>query len=169
MQNQFEEKEIPVTLDSSLKNEELALDKDRYTQILLNLLTNALKYSPKKNPVVLRLSEHAKKGKGKGEEVHVEVEDHGEGIDEKDLPFVFERFYRADKSRARKTGGLGVGLAIVKELVEAHGGTITVKSKEGGGTVFRCVFPRTNLGPVKRESNQDRNKNDAIHQSEQRD
>lgn len=63
------------------------------------------------------------------------------GISQKDLPHVFERFYRTDKSRSRETGGTGVGLTIVKELVEAHGGRIDVKSKIKNGSTFICRFP----------------------------
>lgn len=135
MVTQFEEKGVPLELKSDLKKTTIMLDKHRYTQIVLNLLSNALKYSPKGHHVALRLTEEKKT-------TILEVLDRGEGIPEKDLPFIFERFYRADQSRTRKTGGLGVGLAIVKELVEAHGGSIQVKSKVGEGSSFKCSFPR---------------------------
>ncbi|MEK9159349.1 MAG: HAMP domain-containing sensor histidine kinase [Patescibacteria group bacterium] len=133
MEPQFEAKKVPLTLHADLTNESFTLDKDRYTQILLNLLSNALKYSPSHKPVTVKLS--SKNG------LTVEVADQGEGIPAKDLPYIFERFYRADQSRTRKTGGIGVGLAIVKELVEAHSGRITAQSIEGIGSTFTVSFP----------------------------
>jgi len=72
----------------------------------------------------------------------VEVSDNGRGIPEKDLPHLFDRFYRPDVSRSRASGGSGLGLSIVKGLVEQHGGSITVHSTEGEGTSFRILLPR---------------------------
>jgi len=69
------------------------------------------------------------------------VRDTGEGISPDDLPHVFDRFYRADRSRARQTGGYGLGLAIVRQLVLAHGGTITVESEPGKGSTFTFTAP----------------------------
>lgn len=134
MEPQFEAKKVPLTLTSELKHETVAVDKDRYTQILLNLLSNALKYTPAEHTVTVKLSDS---------KTHftVEVADEGAGIPAKDLPYIFERFYRADQSRTRKTGGIGVGLAIVKELVEAHGGRISAQSSEGKGSTFIVSFP----------------------------
>lgn len=131
---QFKGKGVPISLKSTLKSEECNLDKDRYTQILLNILNNALQYSAKGKKVTVELSD-SKGG------VEISVEDNGTGIPKKELPYIFERFYRTDKSRNRKTGGLGVGLAIVKELVEAHGGKISVKSEVGKGSTFRIFLP----------------------------
>ncbi len=73
--------------------------------------------------------------------VEVAVADTGCGIDPQDLPYIFERFYRADRSRTRSTGGVGLGLTIAKGLVEAHGGRITVQSAPGQGTTFRFTVP----------------------------
>jgi signal transduction histidine kinase len=73
--------------------------------------------------------------------VEISVSDTGEGIPAEDLPHIFERFYRVDKSRARATGGSGLGLTIAKRLVEAHGGTITVQSKLGEGSRFSFTLP----------------------------
>ncbi|MBQ7217119.1 MAG: two-component sensor histidine kinase, partial [Synergistaceae bacterium] len=75
--------------------------------------------------------------------VVIQVRDSGIGIAEKDLPNIFERFYRADESRARVTGGSGVGLAIVKASVEAHGGKITVESEKGKGSTFTITLPQS--------------------------
>ena len=68
------------------------------------------------------------------------MKDEGEGIPEKDLPHIFERFYRVDKSRTRATGGSGLGLAIVKEIIELHRGSISVKSELGHGTIFTILL-----------------------------
>ena len=79
--------------------------------------------------------------KSKDKTVKMIIKDEGPGIPKTDLPHLFERFYRADQSRSRKTGGLGIGLSIVKEVMEAHDGSISVKSKLKHGTTFTCVFP----------------------------
>ena len=110
------------------------VDPHRYSQILINLLTNALKASKPKTTVQINLTKTKTKWT-------LEVQDEGYGIPKKDLPFVFERFYRADDSRNRKTGGLGVGLSIVKELVNVHNGAIQIQSEEKHGTRVRCEFP----------------------------
>ena len=108
-------------------------DRDKILQILRNLLQNALRYSPAAS--TLRVTtEHGR------HEVKVTVANAGEGISAEDLPFVFERFYRADKSRSRDSGGAGIGLAIVKGLVEAHGGKVGVESAPGD-TRFWFTIP----------------------------
>ena len=81
--------------------------------------------------------------------VLVEVRDTGEGIEVQDLPHVFERFYRGEKSRSRATGGSGLGLAIAKGIVEAHGGQIDVESAPGQGTRFFFTLPRTQAAPLR--------------------
>ncbi|MFA5855045.1 MAG: HAMP domain-containing sensor histidine kinase [Candidatus Gracilibacteria bacterium] len=132
----FKAKQVAIKLESTLEKEIFLLDKNRYTQILINLLNNALKYSKAKTTVTILLSNEKEK-------FTVAVKDQGIGIPKKDLPYIFERFYRVDASRQRGTGGLGIGLAIVKELVSAHGGHIFVETREGKGTTFTCVFPQT--------------------------
>ncbi|MBG9545595.1 ATP-binding protein [Cytobacillus firmus] len=108
-------------------------DPIRLEQIIFNLLDNAIKYSPSGGKTILAVS-------SKKKDVSIKVRDNGKGIPEEDLPYILNRFYRVDKSRTRSLGGTGLGLAIVKELVLAHGGTISVKSKEGIGTEFELVF-----------------------------
>lgn len=105
-------------------------DRKRFFQILVNLLGNALKFSPEEGEVRIEFveEEHA---------VQIRVKDCGSGIQPEDLPHVFERFYRADKSRNRKTGGSGLGLTIVKRLVEAHGGKVWAESAHGATIVIR--------------------------------
>ena len=135
MHPQLKEKSIKIKIESSKKLRKADLDKDRYTQILMNLLSNAIKYSKENGSIIVFLNENEKNFK-------LKVIDDGIGINKRDLPFVFERFYRTDKSRSRDTGGTGIGLTIVKELVEAHGGTIKVKSEKSKGTEFICYFPK---------------------------
>ncbi|ADL08725.1 sensor histidine kinase [Thermosediminibacter oceani] len=108
-------------------------DPTRLVQIITNLLSNALKHTSSG-----RIELSAEKAEGG---VVFKVQDTGSGIKKEDLPYIFERFYRAEKSRSRKTGGTGLGLAITKGLVEAHGGRIWVESREGEGSVFSFFIP----------------------------
>ena len=114
-------------------------DQQRFKQIVLNLVNNALRYTPDGGTIVLRAYE-------KNQWFVFEVEDNGMGISAEDLPYIFQRFYRAEKSRDRATGGSGLGLAITKGYVEAHGGTIEVKSALGRGTTFTVQLPRYEEG-----------------------
>ena len=104
------------------------------TQAITNLLTNACKYTPAGGKVELRLAE-------KYRQAIIEIEDSGIGIPEADLPHIFERFYRVDSDRSRTTGGFGLGLAIAKQIIEAHGGEITVSSRVERGTIFTIKLP----------------------------
>lgn len=108
-------------------------DPHRLVQILLNLMDNAINYSEENSKITLRLYKN-------GHEGIIEIEDEGVGIQEEEIPRVFERFYRVDRDRSRKSGGTGLGLAIVKHLVEAHHGKIQVDSVEGKGTTMRLFF-----------------------------
>ena len=115
------------------------VDADRIGQVIGNLVSNALRYTPTGGRVTVRAALQAQAGdRPTG---IIEVADTGSGIAPKDLPFVFDRFYRADKSRSRAGGGSGIGLAIVKYLVEAHGGHVWVESKVGRGTTFTFTLP----------------------------
>jgi two-component system, OmpR family, sensor histidine kinase BaeS len=110
-------------------------DRDRVIQILTNIINNALKYTPEGNSVTLSVVES-------DDMVGFSIEDEGTGIPEEDIQHVFERFYRGDKSRDRKTGGIGIGLSIVKALVDAHHGKIHIKSQLGHGTNVTILFPK---------------------------
>ena len=110
-------------------------DRDRLRQIVDNLLSNVRAHTPSATPV------HVAVGRTNGDAV-IEVQDSGPGLSEKDLDRVFERFYRADKSRARASGGVGLGLSIVAAVAQAHGGTVTARSE--GGASFRIVLPLAN-------------------------
>ena len=111
-----------------------SIDRDQFRHVIDNLLSNAMRYTNPGGSVKVKLYGHA-------DNAVIEVRDTGIGISEKDLPNVFERFYRADESRARVTGGSGVGLAIAKAAVDAHGGEITVQSVKGEGSCFRIEIP----------------------------
>ncbi len=109
------------------------IDRDKFRHVIDNLLSNALRYTDKGGSVRVKLY-------ADNNNAIIEVSDTGIGISPEDLPNIFERFYRADESRARVTGGSGVGLAIVKAAVEAHGGRITAESVKGEGTCFKITL-----------------------------
>lgn len=132
----FKQKGVHLFLREPLQPEWFKADKDRLIQILTNLLNNALKYTPEgKNVTISVITERE-------DYVGFMIEDEGSGIAEEDIPHIFERFYRGDKSRDRKTGGIGIGLSIVKALMDAHNGLITVKSKLLKGTSITLWFPK---------------------------
>jgi len=118
------------------------VDSDRMAQVFNNLIGNALRYTPERGRILVSAGLSADRA-----QLEILVSDTGSGIPEQDLPFVFDRFYRADKSRTRASGGSGLGLAIVRRLVEAHGGTISAHSpvysgSAGGyGTRMRVAIP----------------------------
>jgi signal transduction histidine kinase len=113
----------------------LNADQDKLSQVFHNLITNALKYSGDGSTCEIKVTELLK-------DIEISVKDNGIGISESDLPNIFERFYRVDKSRNSETGGVGVGLTISKSIIEAHGGTITVLSQLGKGTEFIITIPK---------------------------
>lgn len=108
-------------------------DPIRLEQILLNVLDNALKYSKEESTVTMEVYQREEK-------TVLVITDEGIGIPEQDLPFIFEKLYRVEKSRSRSYGGSGIGLAVVKELVDAHGGAIEVASQLGHGSVFKVTI-----------------------------
>ena len=124
-----------ISLKTELNSQRLEADKDKTAQILVNLISNALKYTPDGGKIRVSVT-------GDGDFVSVAVKDSGIGISGEDLPYIFERFYRADKSRSRASGGSGIGLAIAKSLAEAHGGTISAQSELGKGSTFTVTLPR---------------------------
>ena len=109
-------------------------DADRLAQVLRNLLSNALRHTQAGGRVTVRVARS-------GEQAQIQVADTGSGIAPEDLAHVFDRFYRGDKGRGRRGGGAGLGLAIARQLVTAHGGQITVTSQPGQGTTFTLVLP----------------------------
>ncbi|MFC5451939.1 two-component system histidine kinase PnpS [Paenibacillus aestuarii] len=116
-------------------------DEDRLRQILINLLSNGINYTQDGGKVKVRVEPLEMNGDGDYERLRIIVSDTGIGIPKKDLPRIFERFYRVDKARSRSSGGTGLGLSIVKHLVELHKGTIRVDSEVGVGTKFTIELP----------------------------
>ncbi len=113
---------------------QIMVDSDRIEQVLTNLIDNAMRHTSVEGSVTLVVSPLR-------EGIKIDVRDTGSGIPEEDLPFVFERFYKADKARTRGRAGTGLGLAIVKNIVEAHNGHVSVHSKLGEGTTFSFFLP----------------------------
>ena len=110
-------------------------DNKQLREVFVTILDNAIKYSPEKSSITITSTTHART-------TSVHIIDEGTGIPEKDLPHIFERFYRADKSRFQAEG-FGLGLAIAKKIVTLHNGSVSVKSKEGRGTTFTVTLPHS--------------------------
>ncbi|MGG6447405.1 ATP-binding protein [Pseudobacillus badius] len=127
------EKNLALTYSSENKMPMLLSDGMRLEQVITNLIENAIRYT---NEGYIQISSWSRK-----DGVFISIKDTGSGIPEQDLPFIFERFYRVEKSRSREMGGTGLGLAIVREIVKLLGGNIEVKSRVGQGTEFILSFP----------------------------
>ncbi|MGM0838078.1 MAG: two-component system histidine kinase PnpS [Bacillota bacterium] len=131
------EKEIDLELLKAKRDLFIFGDNPRVKQIFINLINNALAYTPSGGKVSVTVQDAEDK-------VEITVSDTGIGMDEEEIPRIFERFYRVDKARSRNSGGTGLGLAIVKHLVEAHHGSITVASKVNSGTTFKVKLSKEN-------------------------
>lgn len=127
-----------IKIEYEKKNINLYCDKDKITQALVNILSNAIRYSNEGSTIFIE-------EKLKDNKVIISIEDQGIGISEEDLKYVFERFYRADKSRTRATGGTGIGLTIVKSIVSSHGGEVKLESKLGEGSKFTIILPKEDI------------------------
>ena len=126
--------EIEITADIDDSMPPVSLDKAAMGQVLLNLLDNAVKYSHGEK--VIRLT-----AKVENDYLKIAVSDLGIGIDKKDRSRIFEKFYRSESDSVRKITGSGIGLTLVKEIVESHNGTITVESEENKGSTFTIQIP----------------------------
>ncbi|MFB5266044.1 sensor histidine kinase [Paenibacillus enshidis] len=129
---QWEAKNIEMTVEAD--EVEVNADEDQMSQVWMNLLHNAIKFTPDSGRISVSLSHN-------GEEAVVRIADTGPGIDELDQQRIFERFYKADKSRIRTAGGSGLGLSIAHKIIEMHRGTISVNSRPGAGAVFTVQLP----------------------------
>ena len=134
---QAEEAGVEIIVDVQDVDILIQADANRLDQVLSNLVGNALRYTPAKACIRLQ-AESSPKG------VRLQIRDEGQGIPAEDIPFIFDRFYRAEKSRSRKSGGSGLGLAIARELIRLHDGEISVESEIGQGTTFIIELPRKN-------------------------
>nr|MCR5754087.1 ATP-binding protein [Acetatifactor sp.] len=137
VRNSFEQELNKKNLTYKVSGESAVVsgDQKRLHQVIFNLVSNAIKYSTEGGCINIDVRSDT-------DVTTVTIEDRGIGISEKDLPLIFERFYRADRSRNRKTGGAGIGLTIAKAIVSAHNGNITVESKEGYGSRFVITIPK---------------------------
>lgn len=129
-------KEQNVSFNRKLPNKTIfiEIDEDKLTQVLYNIISNALKYSPEGGQVTFSVKEEE-------DNIIVSIADQGMGIPKENIGKVFDRFYRVDKARTRQLGGTGLGLAIAKEMVNVHGGAIWAASEEGKGTVISFTLP----------------------------
>jgi two-component system OmpR family sensor kinase/two-component system sensor histidine kinase BaeS len=125
-----------VTLSAQLASQlpGINIDSHRIEQVLANLLANALRHTPSQGNVTIR-------AEADRQQLLFSIADTGPGISPEDIPHLFDRFWRGDKSRARDRGGAGLGLAIARQLVEAHGGTIWVSSHQNTGATFHIALP----------------------------
>ena len=134
----FYKKSIIIALeipDNDQISYEIMADKNQMNQVVVNILSNAYKYTCENSEIIVRLAATTS-------DIVFEVQDFGIGIAETDLPFIFERFYRAEQSRNRMSGGAGIGLTITQAIVKAHGGTIDVVSELGKGSTFKVRVPK---------------------------
>ena len=139
---QASDRGVTLVLDLPAELPEVLADWRRIAQVLGNLVTNALRHTPQGGRVALSAAvAPSLEGRAQAGMVEVTVADTGAGIPPEDLPYIFERFWRGEKSRSRAGGGTGLGLAIARQLVEMHGGTIRVESVLGAGSSFRFTLP----------------------------
>lgn len=133
-QNTVSGKSYEIIRDYPITSVWLEIDNDKMTQVIENILNNAIKYSPDGGIIRVKM-------KTTDSQLIISISDQGLGIPKKDLPLIFDRFYRVDKARSRAQGGTGLGLAIAKEIVKQHNGFIWAKSDYGKGSTFTIVLP----------------------------
>jgi two-component system, OmpR family, sensor kinase len=143
--NQAKSKGVTLELTETVPVE-IEGDSSRLRQMVRNVLDNAIKYTPAGGRVTVGLD------RSKGNEFRLRVSDTGIGIPADALPHIFDRFYRVDQARTREEGGSGLGLSIVKQIIEAHGGSVSVKSDLGAGTIMTLTMPKGNVTTASRAS-----------------
>ena len=134
MKSQDEEKKYELVRDYPITSVWIEIDTDKMTQVIDNILNNAIKYSPDGGKITVNM-------KTTDDQMILSISDQGLGIPKEDLPKIFDRFYRVDKARSRAQGGTGLGLAIAKEIIKQHKGFIWAKSEYGKGSTFTIVLP----------------------------
>ncbi|MEN1966641.1 HAMP domain-containing sensor histidine kinase [Lentibacillus sp. N15] len=133
--NEPQWREKAINMDISLENGTITADEDMMDQVWINLLHNSIKFTPKGGTITVKAF-HSEQGM-----VTVSLQDTGIGMEKDALMHIFERFYKADQSRNRNSGGSGLGLSIVKKIVDLHHGEIQVESESGAGTAFNVTLP----------------------------
>jgi two-component system sensor histidine kinase ChiS len=136
---------ISLVFDTEIEEKVMPFDEEKLERIILNILSNAIKFTPRNGSIYVNIYD-------KGQFVEISIKDTGIGIPEDKLEFIFERFAQLDKSLSRKNEGSGIGLSLVKSLVEMHGGKISVKSKVGVGTEFIISLPIRELDTAELEN-----------------
>ena len=134
MRSQDEEKKYEIVRDYPINSVWIEIDTDKMTQVIDNILNNAIKYSPDGGKITVSI-------KTTDDQMILSIKDQGLGIPKQDLPKIFDRFYRVDRARSRAQGGTGLGLAIAKEIIKQHNGFIWAKSEYGKGSTFTIVLP----------------------------
>ena len=134
MKSQDEEKKYELVRDYPINSVWIEIDTDKMTQVIDNILNNAIKYSPDGGKITVSM-------KTTDDQMILSISDQGLGIPKQDLPKIFDRFYRVDRARSRAQGGTGLGLAIAKEIIKQHKGFIWAKSEYGKGSTFTIVLP----------------------------
>ena len=134
MRSQDDEKKYELVRDYPINSVWIEIDTDKMTQVIDNILNNAIKYSPDGGKITVSM-------KTTDDQMILSISDQGLGIPKQDLPKIFDRFYRVDKARSRAQGGTGLGLAIAKEIIKQHKGFIWAKSEYGKGSTFTIVLP----------------------------
>ena len=137
MRAQDQEKKYELVRDYPITSVWIEIDTDKMTQVIDNILNNAIKYSPDGGKITVSM-------KTTDDQMILSISDQGLGIPKEDLPKIFDRFYRVDKARSRAQGGTGLGLAIAKEIIKQHNGFIWAKSEYGKGSTFTIVLPYDN-------------------------
>lgn len=136
LEPQMTERNVRISAIYAGKETPVLADRDKISRVLQNLLGNAVKFSPQDGVIVVETT------LGEKQKVLVSVKDEGPGLSAEDQKYVFDRFYKADSTRNKDKGGSGIGLAIAREFIQAHGETITVKSEEGHGCTFAFSLQR---------------------------
>ena len=134
MRSQDDEKKYELVRDYPINSVWIEIDTDKMTQVIDNILNNAIKYSPDGGKITVNM-------KTTDDQMILSIKDQGLGIPKQDLPKIFDRFYRVDRARSRAQGGTGLGLAIAKEIIKQHNGFIWAKSEYGKGSTFTIVLP----------------------------
>ena len=134
IRSQNDDKKYEIIRDYPINSIWVEIDTDKMTQVIDNIINNAIKYSPDGGKITVSM-------KTTDTQMILSISDEGLGIPKKDLPKIFDRFYRVDKARSRAQGGSGLGLAIAKEIIKQHHGFIWAKSEYGKGSTFTIVLP----------------------------